>query len=59
MLDTFYGVWNKQNGHVDVSMTLRGAKLFASKNGYIIVSRREGKYTRKLAKKLNGKWEEL
>lgn len=59
MLNTFYGVWNKESGHVDVSMTLRGAKLFASKNGYIIVSSREGKYTRKLAKKLNGKWETL
>lgn len=55
MLNTFYGVWNKESGHLDTSQTLRGAKLFASKN----VSRREGKYTRKLAKKLNGKWETL
>lgn len=59
MLNTFYGVWNKESGHLDTSQTLRGAKLFASKNGYIVVSRREGKYTRKLAKKLNDKWEEL
>lgn len=30
MLNKFYGVWDKESGHKDVSMTLRGAKLFAN-----------------------------
>lgn len=58
MEQPIYGVYNG-NAHVDVSTTLRGAKVYASRNGYDIVTKRIGYNGRKVAKKLNGKWEEL
>lgn len=53
-----YGVLSN-NVHVDVSTTLRGAKNFATRNEYIVVTKRIGYNACKVAKKLNGKWETL
>jgi hypothetical protein len=44
--------------HIDTSKTERGAKNYATKNGYTIVSIRYncGYIAEQIAKKLNGKW---
>ena len=58
MEQPIYGVYY-DGVHADVSTTLQGAKVYASRNGYNIVTKRIGYNARKVAKKLNGKWEEL
>lgn len=53
-----YGVLNSENVHTDVSNTLKGAKRYATLNGYTKVSiRYNGGYVAELiAEKINGKW---
>lgn len=53
-----YGILNKDNCHVDVSKTSRGAKSYATRHGYNAVSiRYNGGYNAiVVAKKVNGKW---
>lgn len=47
--------------HVDVSKTLRGAKNFATRNGYLTVTIRYGcgYIAREVAHKYEGRWKEI
>lgn len=54
-----YGVTNKDGVHTDVSLTLLGAKQYATRNGYSKVSKRVGYNARIISEKTNGKWEYL
>lgn len=47
--------------HTDVSKTLRGAKQFATKNGYLTVTVRynSGYIAREVAHKYEGKWKDI
>lgn len=51
-----YGVLNKDNVHIDTSKTLLGAKMYATRNGYINVSKRAGYNVHHLAQKQGKKW---
>jgi hypothetical protein len=53
-----YGVLNQDNCHIDVSKTERGAKQYATRHGYKLVSIRYnlGYNAKVIAKKVNGKW---
>lgn len=53
-----FGVYTHKNGHVDVSKTLRGAKMIATRAGYDMVSIRYncGYVASILEYKKNGKW---
>ena len=53
-----YGVVSTDKGHTDVSHSLRGAKCYATSNGYNIVSIRYncGYIAKELEKKVNGRW---
>lgn len=51
-----YGVANYNNEHIDVSLTERGAKNFATRNGFTIVTVRNGYFSSWVAEKVNGKW---
>lgn len=55
-----FGVLDSDGGHVDVSKTLRGAKNYATRHGYTIVtSRANGSYhARTESIKEGGKWRE-
>lgn len=53
---TVYGI--TENGiHTDVSKTLRGAKIYATKNGFNQVSKRIGYNATIVASRINGTWE--
>jgi hypothetical protein len=56
-MDTF-GIYTNRTGHVDVSKTLRGAKMIATRLGYDMVSIRYNcGYTASILEyKKNGKW---
>lgn len=56
-----YGVLDHEDVHIDVSKTLRGAKKFATMNGYTKVSIRYncGYNVSILAEKVNGKWKNI
>lgn len=53
-----YGVLNSQMTHTDVSNTERGAKNYATRNGYDKVSIRFnlGYHVEFIAQRINGKW---
>lgn len=53
-----YGVCDADETHTDVSKTLRGAKCYATRNGYSLVSVRFGCSfnAQILEEKINGKW---
>lgn len=55
---SIYGIVTKSGEHIDTSGTLRGAKNYATRHGYSIVSRRgDGSYhVQEIAYKANGKW---
>ncbi|QMV29970.1 hypothetical protein JT351_gp64 [Providencia phage vB_PreS-PibeRecoleta] len=55
-----FGVLDSDGGHVDVSKTLRGAKNYATRHGYTIVtSRANGSYhARTESIKEGGKWKD-
>lgn len=55
-----FGVLDSDGGHVDVSKTLRGAKNYATRHGYTIVtSRADGSYhARTESIKEGGKWKD-
>jgi hypothetical protein len=52
-----YGVVSN-GAHVDVSNTLLGAKQYATRNGYTVVTLRHnaGHIATKCVEKINGKW---
>lgn len=53
-----YGI--AYNGvHTDVSKTMLGAKQYATRHGYVTVSKRVGFDAVIVAEKLNGKWEDF
>ena len=54
-----YGILNAEGIHTDTSKTLRGAKCYATINGYSNVSVRMGYNVIELFKKVNNKWVEL
>jgi hypothetical protein len=59
-MQNIYGVL--VNGvHVDVSKTLRGAKIYATKNGFLTVTVRYncGYIAQQVAHKYTGKWKEI
>ena len=43
--------------HCDVSKTERGAKIYATRNGYTKVTLRVGYHSCIIAEKVNGKWQ--
>ena len=47
--------------HVDTSKTEKGAKIYATKHGYDIVTIRYncGYIAQQIARKINGKWQEI
>lgn len=52
-----YGILDSDNVHHDVSKTERGAKIYATRNGYNKVSKRVGYNARCISVKLStGKW---
>jgi Holliday junction resolvase-like predicted endonuclease len=53
-----YGVVNSKNIHTDVAKTERGAKCYATRNGYKIISIRynSGYHVDIIAQKSGGKW---
>lgn len=53
-----YGVLNSKGIHTDVSFTERGAKNYATRNGYTAVSIRFnlGYHVEKIAEKVKGRW---
>lgn len=55
-----YGIISKGT-HTDVSKTERGAKIYATRNGYTKISiRYNGGYiAREIAEKINGKWKKI
>ena len=56
-----YGVVNSEGVHIDTSNTERGAKIYATRNGYSKVSIRYnmGYVVRVLAEKVNGVWQKV
>ena len=50
-----YGVISN-DAHSDTSTTLRGAKCYATRNGYDAVTKRVGYNAMVVAKKVDGKW---
>lgn len=51
-----YGIADESNTHHDTSRTERGAKNWATRNGFSIVTRRVGYSAVWIAQKVNGKW---
>lgn len=51
-----YGVLDFNQCHIDVSESLLGAKQYATRNGYGIVSRRSEYHVTVMAYKKDGKW---
>ena len=57
MKNPIYGVVHlPYNVHIDVSNSLLGAKQYATRNGYTVVSKRVGYNAICIAKKVNNKW---
>ena len=59
-MNNIYGVL-LNDVHVDVSKTLRGAKMFATRNGFSTVTVRYngGHIAREVAYRVDGKWREI
>lgn len=51
-----YGIADEDNTHHDISLSERGAKNWATRNGFSIVTRRVGYSAVYIAQKVNGKW---
>lgn len=53
-----YGVVGSNSGYVDTSSTLKGAKQYATRNGYTSVYCRpnNGYHVYPVARRINGKW---
>lgn len=55
---TVYGTMDSNTGaHIDTSTTLLGAKQWATRNNYYIVTKRVGYNSTIVASKLRGKWQ--
>ena len=52
-----YGVLNSELCLIDTSKTEKGAKQYATRNGYNLIGFRIGYNAFILAEKINGKWE--
>ena len=60
MRGVMYGiVYGEDNVHCDVSKTERGAKIYATRNGYTKVTFRVGYNASIIAEKINGKWQSV
>jgi len=53
-----YGILDSSNCHIDVSSSLHGAKCYATRHGYSVVSYRHnsGYMVSVRSEKINGKW---
>lgn len=53
-----YGIATNAGEHIDVSHSERGAKKYATNNGYTVVTKRSvsGYHVMTIATKENGKW---
>ena len=51
-----YGILNSEGTHTDTSKTLRGAKNYATRNNYKVVTKRIGYNAQVVAKKVKNKW---
>lgn len=56
MSQVIYGIINQDNVLIDVSLTERGAKQYATRNGYAKIGFRTGYNGVTLAEKIKGKW---
>jgi len=54
-----YGILDRNDCHIDISLSLKGTKRVATKDGYTKVSRRNDYYVTVVAEKINGKWKTL
>ena len=56
-----YGVLDQDGCHIDISNTERGAKMYATKNGYLTVTIRYncGYIVEQIAHKYAGKWQKV
>lgn len=54
-MQPIYGVLDKNDIHIDISKTEKGAKRYATLNGYEIVTVRYGYNARIIAHKITGK----
>jgi hypothetical protein len=55
-MNAIFGTLDSNGTHIDTSNTLRGAKIYATRNGFNVVTKRIGYNARVVAKKINGKW---
>ena len=55
-MTVIFGTLSNKGTHVDTSKTLRGAKMYATRNGLSVVSKRVGYSATVVAKKVDGKW---
>lgn len=56
-----YGVLDRNDCHIDISLSLKGTKRIATKNGYTKVSQRSfsSGAVWPVAEKINGKWKTI
>lgn len=58
-MQPIFGVLDRNDCHIDISLSLKGTKRVATKEGYTKVSRRNDMYVTIVAEKINGKWKTL
>jgi len=58
MEQPIYGILNGDDCLIDTSLTLQGAKVYATKNGYNKVGKRIGYNVVRIWEKVNNKWEQ-
>lgn len=56
MESAIFGILDRNSSHIDVSKTLQGAKNYATRNGYEIVSYRIGYNVFTVCNKVGNKW---
>lgn len=52
-----YGVLDSNDCHIDISLSLKGTKRVATRNGYKFVSVRNEYHVRVLFEKVGNKWQ--
>lgn len=55
-MERIYGVLDRNNCHIDTSLSEKGAKRHATNNGYNTVSYRNDYNVTIVANKVNGRW---
>lgn len=58
-MQPIFGVLDRNDCHIDISLSLKGTKRVATKEGYTKVSRRNDYNVTIVAEKINGKWKTI